>query len=240
MNVLVAVMMVTACASCLESQIIASPAQSASGVAEVKVRNGGPVGVVALAVAMNPLESSKDAGQFVAFFDSVFEKTEPLEPDHERTIPVLLRLRPRIQIGEVFELPIITAAILADGSSAGDAVLLSRLMLRRCNRLLAVETAVDMLSEAGRRNIPRDQLVDQFRKMADLTWRWYVPPEQQIGRELFSSISDKLKQIPGQPVGAPFPPTTFVEEQMKVLNKEPVALLSSQPALATAMLNRSH
>jgi hypothetical protein len=75
--------------------------------------------------------------------------------------------------------------------------------------------------------------------MADLMWKWYVPPEQQIGRELYLLISDKLEQLPDQAVGAAFPPSTFVEEQVKVLNRERVVLLASQPALATAMLSRS-
>lgn len=239
MKVLVAAALVIACSSCLESQIIAKPAQSAAGVPEVRVRNAGRLGVVAFAVAMNPLQSSEDVRPFISFFDSVFEKMVPLEPGDEHTIPVFLRLRPRIQIGEVFELPIITGAILADGSTVGDPVLLSRLMLRRCNRLLAVETALDILSDAGRRNNPRDELVNRFRMLADFTWKWYVPPEQQIGRELYRSIGDQLKQLPGQPVGAPFPPSTFIDEQVKVLNQERVTLLASQPALATAMLSRS-
>lgn len=213
---LVVAVMVTACASCLESQIIAEPAESATGVAEVRVRNGGTAGVVAFAVAMNPLESSADVSPFVAFFDSVFDKAGPLEPEANRTIPVLLRLRPGIRIAEVFELPIITAAILADGSTAGDAVLLSRLMLRRCNRLLAIETAIDTLSDVGRRNIARDELVEHFRRLEDSMSKWYIPPEQQIGRELYRSIGDRLKQLPDPPGGVPFPPSTFVEEQVKV------------------------
>ena len=239
MKVLVVAVMAIACAPCLESQILVTPGHSEAGVAEVRIRNGGPVGVVAFALAMNPRQSSADVSPFVAFFDSLFDETEPLKPDGERTIPVLLRLRPKTRIAEVFDLPIITAAILADGSTAGDVVLLSRLMLRRCNRLLAVETAMDILSEAGRRNNHRDELVGHFRKMADLMWRWYVPPEQQIGRELYLLIRDKLEQLPDQPVGAPFPPSTFVEEQVKVLNRERVVLSASQPPLATAMLSRS-
>ena len=97
---------------------------------------------------------------------------------------------------------------------------------------------MDVLSDAGTRNVRRDELVDRFRKLADLMWRWYVPPEQQIGRELYRSIADKLKQLPEQSTAAPFPPSTFVEEQVKVLNQERVALLASQSALATAMLGR--
>lgn len=239
MKLLVAALLVTAYASPLQSQIIAIPGRSAAGVAEIRVRNGGTVGIVALAVAMNPLQNSEDLSPFAAFFDSVFDKTESIRPGDGRTIPILLRLRPGIQIGELFELPIATAAILTDGNTTGDPVLLSRLMLRRCNRLLAVETAMDMLSDAGRRNVPRNDLLDRFDKLADLMWKWYVPPEQQVGREVYRSIHDQIKQLPDQPVGSPFPPSAFVEEQRKVLNKERVALLASQPALSTAILTRS-
>jgi len=86
-------------------------------------------------------------------------------------------------------------------------------MLRRCNRLLAVETALDTLSDAGRRNIPRDQLVERFRKMADSMWRWYVPPEEKMGLQLYRSMSDKFKRLPEAPVGAPFPHSAFVDEK---------------------------
>jgi len=75
--------------------------------------------------------------------------------------------------------------------------------------------------------------------MADFLWRWYVPPEQQTAREVYRSIYDKLKQVPEQPAGAPFPPTVSVEEQVRILNQERVALLASQPPLSTPMLRRS-
>lgn len=239
MKALVAAAMLLACTSSLKSQIVASPAQSAAGVAEVRVRNREGVSVVAFAIAMNPSEKGEDLSQFVVFFDAMVDSAQPLEPDLERTVPVLLRLRPRTRIEDVFELPIMTAGILRDGTTTGDAVLLTRLMLRRCNRLLAVETALETLSDAGKRNVPRDQLIAHFRKMADSVWRWYVPPEQQVGRELYRSISDKLEQLPDEPAGSAFPPSAFVAEQVRMLNKERVALLESQPDLRTATLRRA-
>src|SRR3954451_13511012 len=239
MKSLVAGTILLACTSSLRSQVVASPAQSAAGVAEVRVRNRGAVSVAAFAIALNPSQKGDEVSPFVAFFDTVVDRTEPLQQDEERTVPVLLRLRPGTRLEEVFELPIITAGILHDGTTTGDAVLLTRLMLRRCNKLLAVENTIQVLSDAGKRNIARDQLIEEFRKMADSVWRWYVPPEQQVGRDLYRSIGEKLKQLPDQPVGSAFPPSAFVADQVRMLNRERVALLESQPNLGTATLSRA-
>jgi len=67
--------------------------------------------------------------------------------------------------------------------------------------LLAVETALETLSDAGTRNVPRHQLAEQFRKIADSVWRWYVPPEQQAGRDLYRSMIEKLRNVPEGPAG---------------------------------------
>ena len=93
--------------------------------------------------------------------------------------------------------------------------------------LLAVETAMETLSEAGNRNVPRDQMIEQFRKMADSVWRWYVPPEKQVGRELYRSIIDKTGS--GCASWITLPPSAFVAEQVTALNRERGALLASQP-----------
>jgi len=50
--------------------------------------------------------------------------------------------------------------------------------------LLAVETTLETLSDARRRNLSRDQLIEQFRRMADSVRRWYLPSEQQVGRRI--------------------------------------------------------
>src|SRR4051794_30717613 len=100
-----------------------SPAQSAAGVAEVRVRNRGAVSVAAFAIALNPSQKGDEVSPFVAFFDTIVDRTEPLQQDEERTVPVLLRLRPGTRLEEVFELPIITAGILTDNTTTGDAVL---------------------------------------------------------------------------------------------------------------------
>lgn len=227
------------CVSSLESQIVASLHRSAAGTPEILLHNGAAVSLTASAVAMNPSREAEDPTQFLVFFDGLIDKTAPLGPDGQHTIPVLLRLPPGKRIEDLFEMPVIAAGIFANGSTAGDAVLLTRLLMRRCNMLLAVETALETLSDAGRRNVPRDQLIARFEKMADSVWRWYVPPEQQVGRNLYRSIIEKLRNIPEGPVGSPFPPSVFVAEEAAILNRQRVALLESQPGLATATLIRA-
>jgi hypothetical protein len=110
------------------------------------------------------------------------------------------------------------------------------LMLRRSNMLLAVETALEELSHAGRRNVPRGQLIQQFKKMADSVRRWYLPPEQQIGVGVYQSIVGKLVNLAEPQQGSPFPPGDFVERETAILRQQRVTLLESQPSLADAGL----
>lgn len=226
------------CASSLEAQLVTQLGRTAAGTPEIRIRNKAGVSLAAFAVAMNPSPAADDRTQFVVFVDTLVDKIAPLEPEQERAVPVMLRSRPGRQIEELFEQPIISAGILADGKTTGNAVLLTRLMVRRCNMLLAVETALETLALAGRRNVPRDQLIDEFRRMAGSGWRWYVPPEQQVGRSLHLSMLDKLKQVPEGPPGSAFPPSAFVAEETARLNRERVALLESEPNLTTATLIR--
>lgn len=230
-----------ASASSLQSQIVATLSRSPGGMPELRIRNSSAASLTAFSIGMNPKYlDAEDRAPFLAFFDTLIDDTAPLEPNHERTVPVPLRLRPGRTIEDLFEPPIIVAGILSDGTTTGDAVLLTRLMVRRRNMLLAVETTLETLSDAGRRNVPRDQLTQQFRKMADSMWRWYVPLEQQVGRRLYLSIIEKLRTIPAGPVGSPFPPSAFVAAETTTLNKLRVSLLESQPSLANARLISAH
>ena len=141
---------------------------------------------------------------------------------------------PRLAGRCLLEEPIVAAGIFADGTTTGDAALLTRLILRRSSMLLAVETALQTLLDAGRHILPRDRLIAQFKRLADSLNRWYLPPEQQVGRGLYQSIAGKLMNLPEMQVGSPFPPSTFVAQETAALNRQRVTLLRSQPSLADA------
>jgi hypothetical protein len=174
----------------------------------------------------------------VVYVDTAIDQTAmPLAPNQEYAVPVPSRFRPGQPREDLFEPPIVTAGIFADGATTGDPALLSRLILRRCNMLQAVEAALEMLSDAGRHNVPRSQLIEQFRNMADSLNHWYLPQEQRVGRSLYQSIIEKLMNLPEAPLGSPFPPTAFVEAETARLHRQRVALLDSRPSLADAALS---
>ena len=130
--------------------------------------------------------------------------------------------------------PAIAAGIYAEGSTTGDAVLLTRLMFRRSSMLAAVETTFKALSDAGNRNVPREQLIKQFRSMAESVHRWYLPAELRVGHSLYQSMIGKLMNLPQEPLGSAFPPSDFVAQETASLHRQRVALLESQPSLADA------
>jgi hypothetical protein len=136
------------------------------------------------------------------------------------------------ELEDLYRPPIVTAAVFADGTTAGDPALLARLMQRRGNMLQAVELALGMLSDAGKHNLPRGQLIGQFQMLAESLHHWYLPPEQQVGHSLYEGIAERLANVPELPVGAAFPPTAFVEEEIARLNRQRTVLLQARPDLA--------
>jgi hypothetical protein len=229
---------VLACAFAMDAQITATLNRLPNGMPEIRIRNNLGFSAVAFAIRMNPVvRTAENNSPFVEFFDTAIDaKATPLLPNQERTIPVLLRRRPGGRLEDLFEQAIITAGIFANGTTTGDAALLKRLINRRSNMLAAVETAMEMLIDAGGHNTPRDQLIEQFKKMARSVSHSYLPPEQQVGRDLYQSIIGKLINLPDQPLGSPFPPAAFVAEETAMLNRQRVTLSESQPSLADAAL----
>jgi len=153
----------------------------------------------------------------------------PLLPNQRYLVPVPSGLRPGQPRVDLYEPPIVTAGVFADGSTTGDPALLARLIVRRCNMVQAVELARDMLSDAGSHNVPRGQLIDEFQRMADSVNHWYLPPEQKVGRTLYQSIVEKLMNLSELQPGSPFPPTDFVEQETALLNRRRTTLLNSLP-----------
>ena len=176
----------------LDAQITATLNPLPDGLDELRIRNNSATSLVAFVVTVKrtPRGDYSSNAPFVVYSDPLTEPSErPLLASEER---VLIRtgVAPGrdpsgrlLCLGEcsVLEKPIVAAGIFTDGATTGDAALLSRLILRRCNMLQAVETALETLSDAGRHNVDRGQLIGQFKKMADSFRRWYLPPEQQVG-----------------------------------------------------------
>jgi hypothetical protein len=206
-------------------------------VEEVSVRNNSGKSLVALVVTVSHAPRSADSNDppIVVYSDPLIDpESKPLPAGEDRVVLIgdqvmFVRGAPRRL---VLEEPRAAAGILADGTTTGEAALLVRLMLRRSNTLLAVETTLETLSDAGRRNVPRDVLVEQFQKMANSTRRWYLPAEQQIGAEIYQSMVGKLMNLPEESPGSPFPPTSFVAQETALLSRQRVTLLESEPSLA--------
>jgi hypothetical protein len=226
----------------LDAQITATLNRLPDDSPEIRIRNNSAVSLAAFAISIK-LANGASAAPLMVYVDPAIDmETKLLPPNQERTVMPKRMLSGTFTNGKmiygfpILEKPIGTAGIFVDGTTTGDATLLARLVLRRSNMLAAVETALETLSDAGRHNVPRDQLIEQFKKMASSVSHWYLPAEQQVGRGLYESIIGKLMDLPEEPVGSPFPPTAFVKEETATLNHQRVTLLESQPSLADAAL----
>ena len=248
MKPVIAAAFALACALSLGAQITATLKRIPRSSEEIRIRNDFSVSLAAVVVSASLTKTSELAtppdrrqGPLIFYFDSTVDETAtPIPPKQETVVGRGMNVPAKGggSIAVTFEPPIITAGIFADGTTTGDPELLRRLILRRCNMLQAVETALDILSDAGKRNVPRDLLVNQFRKMADSMNRWYVPPEQRVGHDLYQSMMGKILNLPQEPVGSPFPSDAFVAEETAMLNRQRVELLESQPSLAEAAVIR--
>jgi len=220
----------------LNAQISGTLHHWPDGLDEVSIRNNSTAIVVAYVTSVKRVPQGRNSGNapWVMYSDPLIEPdAKPLLAGEERSV-MKTRMAPGLKTpGErFFREPVVTAGILVDGTIIGDPALLAGLVLRRSNMLLAVETTLETLSDAGRRNIPRDQLIAQFKKMADSLRRWYLPTEQQVGLSVYQSMIGKLMNLPDVQYGSPFPPATFVAEETATLRQQRVILSESQPSLA--------
>jgi hypothetical protein len=244
MKTAISMAFVLACAFSLDAQITATLTPSNDGSNEIRIRNDAAVSLSAYVISapmhlVGARNVSRKLPLQLLYADSLVDVAAmPLPPNEERTAPSdYLRLRvepppvPRPPYS-VFEQPIVIAGIFADGTVIGDTALISRMMMRRSTMLLAVDTALETLSDAGQHNVPPSWLIEQFRRMASR--RWYLSPEQQVGHDLYESILGKLINLPDEPLGSPFPPTGFVEQETAMLRQRRTALVESRPSLEDA------
>ncbi len=231
-----------ACAFSVQAQITAVLKRFPARGPEIEIRNDSSVNLTAFAVSMAAVATTvADGAPFLVYVDTAVDGDRLAMPYQLTTVMPLppgeqygVGVPDRRQAGrreDLFEPPIVTAAVFADGTTSGDRALLARLMLRRCNMLQAVELALEMLTDAGKHNVPRSQLIGQFKMMADSVHHWYLPGEQQVGRRLYEEIVGKLMNLPELQLGSPFPPTAFVEQETALLTRRRTMLLESRPNL---------
>lgn len=256
MKSLLSISFMLACICPADAQIASVLQRLDDGRTEIKIKNNSAVPVAAFAISAKLIPTDGDAkgkaaGTFLAYYDPAIDSSTELAPDQERVLPPV-----GIMCGQVMkqthsardierfrtdkqyrkslicdlEQPVI-AAVFGDGSTTGAADLLTRLLLRRSNMLLAIDTTIETLSRAGRHNVPRDQLISDFTNLADGLNRWYLSDEQQIGRRLYQSIAAKLMNLPHGELGSAFPPSDFVRQETALLNEQRIALVQSQPNL---------
>jgi len=237
---------VLVCSCALQAQITSRVNRLADGSEQVRIQNRANKALIAFVLSVKYVapETAPDrdtlSGPLVIFSDPLIdEAAAPLQIAEERMIPAL-GLRVRLPPGSfrsgthLLQDSILTAGILEDGTSFGDPILLGRLIIRRSNMLQAVETAVAALSNAGSHNATRRQVVEEFQTLADSLNHWYLPLEQQVGRDLYQSIAGKLLNLPEPRLGEPFPPTDFAVQEISSLNQQRVRLLASEPSLRDA------
>jgi hypothetical protein len=252
MNIVISLASVLVCAVSMHAQIATTVRRLPDGSNEITIRNNGSMPLTAFAVGVDVIGERRELGPAsLAPLDTYYDPatdfiTQPLPPNQDRVLPlvqVFCAAPPRNPtLGQLiaqqrasgsyceFKQPV-AAGIYADGTTTGDRALLANLLSRRSNMLLAVETALDTLNYAGRRNAPRDELIAQFQKMADSARRWYVPREQQIAGNVYQSEVEKLVNLPED---ARLVPDAFVAQESARLRGERLRLIESQPSLAEA------
>lgn len=241
------------------AQIATTMRRLDDGSTEITLKNNSPLTIEAFAISAtlagkNGMVRNPNGGpSFVAYYDPAIDSSTRLLPNQEQILPPVRimcgpvvkqsgsdalrdaerahkdRLYRRSLICALEEL--VVASVFGDGSTSGDAALLTRLLFRRSNMLLAIDTTIETLSRAGRHNPSREQLIDTFKNLADSLNRWYLSDEQQIGRRLYQAEVAKLLSLPKAELGSPFPPSDFVRRETAMLAEQRIALVQSPPSL---------
>jgi hypothetical protein len=162
------------CSFSLNAQITTALHKPPNRSPEIVIRNHSTANLTAFAVSMAVVaeEGLTDRAPFLVYIDTAVDTDRlalsyppgtamPLPPNEEYAVPVNDAIRTGKRV-DLFRPPIVTAGVFADGTTAGDAALLGRLMVRRSNMLQAVELAREVISDAGRHNVSRGRLIDQF------------------------------------------------------------------------------
>jgi hypothetical protein len=228
------------------------------GATEFEIKNTSTQAVAAFAITAKPIvpadgQVRRTPPTFLTYQDPAFDSVTQLAAGEERVLPPveifcepivnrshaeilkdIKRTRTETQYRRQLQCELdrpVIAVVFGDGSTAGDPVLLERLKLRRSNMLLAIDTSIETLSRAGRRNVPREQLIAEFKNLADALNRWYLPDEQRIGSRIYQSIVAKLMKVPPPELGQAFPPTDFVKQETAELARQRLLIMQSQPSL---------
>lgn len=232
----------SACALALNAQVSAKLTNSRAGHA-IEIRNDGSLPLNAIALRLewklrgNRPQEMLDMAKVPAkiYLDSLIDPSmTPLPPHGARVLErgdLTLRTFSDPSVVAIAE-PEETAGIFVDGSTTGDQSLLTLLLMRRSNILLAADTAIDILSDAAKHNVPPSWLTGQFRRLS--LGHFYLLPEQEAGRAVYESVLEKLVNLPAAPLGAAFPPTVFVEAETAELRQLRASLVDSRPNLEQA------
>jgi len=156
MTVAISAAAVLACSLCLDAQIQATLHPLGDGSTEIGIGNAGAVSVTAFAIRANDVNGVME-GPLIVYSDSAIDPgAAPVLPNQEGRIEGRRRavMRNGKRTHSIFEQPMVTAGIFADGTTTGDASLLAGLILRRCNMVQAVELALEMLSDAAATTCP--------------------------------------------------------------------------------------
>ena len=236
-----------ACGFSLDAQITVALNPRPDGSTEVRLRNNSTVELTAFVVSVNYVTGvSGLSDSFTLWVDPAIDSLPAinsytrqravgsLPPNGEFTwLPERATIVTPKSGHLLLERPVV-AGIFADDTTAGDTTLLTQLVDRRRNMLLAVEMSLETLLDADGRNLHRGQLIERFRMMVDSARRWYLPPAQQVGLGLYRSMIGKLVNLREGPAGLSFPPDSFLARETALLNRQRVellAVLQSRPGL---------